>query len=545
MLHVKSCVLALTYLVLLSPALLATCGPAAASPVPKPLTDKLPGATIEAAWSPDGKTIVFQRELKEDVDLYVIPAEGGEPRPLVTGPDLAIHPAWSPDGKWIVYSSVLFDKTVAQGLENGYNLHLVRASGRSMPRRLTAGLHRDYTPCFSRDGAFIYFSSTRGAKQNSVGLYRISVEGGAPECILHRDATDVALVGPDVAPNGHVLACGFIAGFRGNWSLRLVKTSAPHDEYPLTETSYPMYGPRWSPDGRLIACTGYRPGDNSWGLYVVEARTGALARVDTGPGNSRSPAWSPDGKRLVFENNRTGEYKLYVMDLPRLRFTEEPKLVWAPPQPVVKFSFASDPGGDTLPDLSGRGNDGKIVGKLLWQDGGAVFGDGQYVQIPKPKGCDFGTGGFSVRTVLRVDRHTDQLRLVTVGDYPIHHLGWQIHLSTDNHLWFNSRTPTGEYTAARSDSPPPLGKKITVVGIRYPSGKVEMFVDGVRQSQSGAGATMSYPAATQIRIGTQYSGGSPFVGTLYEYEVYSGILSTAEARRTSLQDFLSEGDVGE
>ncbi len=67
-----------------------------------------------AKYSPDGKWIVFcQAEnymlLQPDSQLYIIPAEGGEPRKLScnTGRMNSWH-TWSPNSRWLVFSSKAF-----------------------------------------------------------------------------------------------------------------------------------------------------------------------------------------------------------------------------------------------------------------------------------------------------------------------------------------------------------------------------------------------------------------------------------------------------
>ena len=54
------------------------------------------------AWSPDGRQIAFTRALPEPGsdgsmgDIYVIDAEGGEPRAVTSDPGLDCCPAWQP-----------------------------------------------------------------------------------------------------------------------------------------------------------------------------------------------------------------------------------------------------------------------------------------------------------------------------------------------------------------------------------------------------------------------------------------------------------------
>ncbi|HEV2106924.1 MAG TPA: S9 family peptidase [Thermomicrobiales bacterium] len=66
-------------------------------------------AVRDAAWSPDGQSIVFtaDRDGDEFKQLYTIPARGGRPGPLTNASQvrhqLASHP-WSPDGRSVAYA---------------------------------------------------------------------------------------------------------------------------------------------------------------------------------------------------------------------------------------------------------------------------------------------------------------------------------------------------------------------------------------------------------------------------------------------------------
>ena len=140
----------------------------------KQLTDHAVYDENDAAWSPDGKRIAFFSNRSADpdseldmVDLYVMPAEGGEFRCIPTPPGGKGQPAFSPDGKWIAYYA---DEGVTEGYRN-INLWVVPADGSAMPRNLTdkydlhtsawtindLGQPEQMPPTWSKDGQMIYF----------------------------------------------------------------------------------------------------------------------------------------------------------------------------------------------------------------------------------------------------------------------------------------------------------------------------------------------------------------------------------------------------
>lgn len=498
----------------------------------------LPGHETEASWSPDGGAVLFQWERKGDRDVAVLDPRTGEVRVLVPGPGQACYPTWTPDGRYVLYSygrpTTTALEAAANGVDEGYNLYRVGAMG-GTPAPLTAGRVRDYLPRVSATGDAVWFTSTRGLRQNSAGLFRLALGDGpsGPVAILAVDHASGGAVQPDPSPDGRLVAFASCVGVRGNWRLCLLRAADPGRTAPLTADDWVAYAPRWSPDGTLIACTGYRPGDSGWGLYLVEARTGRCLRLDAGPGTARSPSWSPDGRELLFESNAAGSYDLYRLPLPVLTFAPDPEPPAAPPVPVISYRFGA-PVAAPVPDLSGTGNEASILGRVPWDAGALCFGEGS-LQVTAPKGCDFGSGPFYVTARLRVDRHTDALRLVAVGGYPEHPLGWQIYINDRNQVYFNARSPSGAFVGACSPQALPVGRIVTVTGWRDPQGRVRLYLDGTLMAEN-SGATMAYGHPRQVRVGCQSNGSAPFSGRLYAIEVGRGAPACHRTRAQELQE---------
>jgi TolB protein len=64
------------------------------------------GTGIDPAVSPDGRTVVFARNLSDGHHLFRMDADGSNVRQLTPGGNAfgGVHAAWSPDGKMIVYA---------------------------------------------------------------------------------------------------------------------------------------------------------------------------------------------------------------------------------------------------------------------------------------------------------------------------------------------------------------------------------------------------------------------------------------------------------
>lgn len=119
-------------------------------------------------YSPDGSRIVFASGRSGGDGIWVCRWDGSTPRLLFDGgPYVTGTPRWSPDGRRIAFDSRFSSA-------GNPDIYLIDADG-GQPRRLTTDPAEDVAPSWSRDGQFIYFGSTRSGRME---IWRISVSGG-------------------------------------------------------------------------------------------------------------------------------------------------------------------------------------------------------------------------------------------------------------------------------------------------------------------------------------------------------------------------------
>jgi dipeptidyl aminopeptidase/acylaminoacyl peptidase len=70
-------------------------------------------ADCDPAWSPDGMRVAFLRAQDGPVQLWLLPAGGGEPEQLTTLPLGAGAPVWSPDGSKIAFTAAVDSRAAA------------------------------------------------------------------------------------------------------------------------------------------------------------------------------------------------------------------------------------------------------------------------------------------------------------------------------------------------------------------------------------------------------------------------------------------------
>jgi len=237
--------------------------------------------------SPDGRWLIFDSNRRGNMDVFKMPAAGGEAVALTDSPRDELLPRWSPDGTEIAFLAHVGDSGPAT------SIMVMTASG-ATPVAVTVGGGLNVDPVWSPDGLHLAFTSAR------TGLYTIWLASrDSVGAAWHREVqlTDFACIARDWLPDGSGVIC--------SWDSRLALVSP--DKKVLWSREPPAPGlvdvsfVRVSRDGRTLYASGAHQ-DGRGGVWAIPTAGGdarfIVSFADTALGGAALPKLGIDRDRV-------------------------------------------------------------------------------------------------------------------------------------------------------------------------------------------------------------------------------------------------------
>lgn len=253
----------------------------------------------EPSISPDRSEIAFV----SGGDIWTVPAQGGDARLLVAHAANDTRPVYSPDGAQLAF--------VSNRTGNGdiYVLDLRRGT----LRRVTYDDLPDQLDGWSRDGVWLYFSSTSRDIAGMSDVYRVRATGGTPMRVAGDRYASEFWSAP--SPDGQSIAIAARGIAAGQWwrnGHSHIDVSELHLVTPGEQPTYTRLSdgrreakemwPMWAPDGAALYYVSDRGGaENLWMRPLAGGEPRRLTSFRDG--RVLWPQIALDGKAIVFERN--------------------------------------------------------------------------------------------------------------------------------------------------------------------------------------------------------------------------------------------------
>jgi tricorn protease len=311
------------------------------------------GLESRPIFSPDGSLVAYTGDYDGNLDVYVVPAAGGQPRRLTYHPDPDVAVGWTPDGKQILFRSHREsfsdpDQLFTMPVEGGFPTRLPLPMGETGAFS-PDGARLAYVPVFQWEPNWKHY---RGGQTTPVWIANLS--DSSIERIPRENSNDKdpMWVGNTIYflsdRNGPVTLFAYDLGTKKvrevitNHGFDIKSASAGpgaivYEQFGTLHLLDPASGkekevrvrvagdmPQIPPHfekvdnkqirNARISATGVRAAFEAHGeIFTVPAEKGDIRDLTrTTNAAERDPAWSPDGKSVAYFSDASGEYALYI-----------------------------------------------------------------------------------------------------------------------------------------------------------------------------------------------------------------------------------------
>ena len=267
-------------------------------------------------WAPDGRRITFATDIYSDVpgsgqqvEIFIISADGSGEQNLTEHPALDTHPSWAPDGKLLAF--------VSSRSEN-WEIHIMEVATRRVWQLTDTRGRGDLvsfasSPDWSPDGTQIAYTYSKEGQGRQI--YIMDADGKNSRPLLKRPPRGIfggtlLRFGPRWSPDGkHILykQSEFAAGQgRVANSIVIVDMEAWRPKLTVLDTParWLINGARWADDGNAVLFAAVPRGLNDgilkiFKIYKYRLSDGQITNLTEHPSANSSMAWTPHNSLAV------------------------------------------------------------------------------------------------------------------------------------------------------------------------------------------------------------------------------------------------------